>query len=203
MNAHALTSLLAPTDEVELAMRTNEDFKGFLALALKSSGEPTYQVDLKPARFRVLDARFGQRDDLRLEDTVACWGQAVTISELVEPSVGIDRSRLVHSLWRLESFDEVKVWLKSLRAVLRLAYNLDNKLRGHLLLAETIIPMVETVERKEYVLANGDMASDAITRNLAIRAKVFSLDRHRRSPRGPNSNSIMERLSRTLSKVNQ
>ena len=39
-----------------------------------------------------------------------------------------------------------------------------------------------------------------ITRNLGVRAKVFALDRSRRLPRGHNDgNSIMERLSRTLS----
>ena len=111
---------------------------------------------------------------------------------------------MIHSLWRLETFDEVKVWLKALQVVVRLAHDFEGQLRGHLLLAESIIPMVETVERKDYVLPNGDMASDAITRNLGIRAKVFALDRQRRSPRAPSdNNTIMDRLSRTLSRINR
>lgn len=200
MTVSAITPFLAAADEVRQAMESNPDFKGFLALALKSSGDGLSEQDLSTVCFRVADSRTGVRGDLTLDDHVTSWGQSVRIRDLIAGHRGLDRTQLVHSLWRLESFEEIKAWLKALRAVVRLARDLDGRLHGHILLAETIIPMVETVERRDYVLPNGDMASDAITRNLGIRAKVFALDRQRRTPRQTASNSVMDRLSRTLSK---
>ena len=198
-----LISLLAEPRDVEIALQLNPDFKAFLALASKSGGERLPLADLATARFRVMEPRVGMRDDLQLDDSITAWGQPRTIRELITPGLAVDQTQLIHSLWRLETFEEVKVWLKAVQAVVRLAHDFEGELRGHLILAEAIIPMVETVERKDYVLPNGDMASDAITRNLGIRAKVFALDRQRRTPRPDSSNSIMDRLSRTLSKVNR
>ncbi len=202
MTVNAISMFLASPAEVQHALQHDADFRSFHSLALKSSGESAMGADLAAAQFRVSDSRAGTRDGLALEDEVMVWGQLRKISELVAVCSSHDRTQLIHSLWKLETFDEVKLWLKALGAVVRLVYDLDGQLRGHLLLAETIIPMVETVERKDYVLPNGDMASDAITRNFGIRAKVFALDRSRRQPRGPGGNSIMDRLSRTLSKAN-
>jgi len=200
MTTSAIAPFLAPPEQVELARLTDGDFQGFLTLVQKSSGEIMPAQGLAAVRFRVMDALNGSRDDLTLSDTLISGGQPVRIEELVAVMAGTDRTQLAHSLWRLETFDEVKAWLRAVRALVRLAYDVDGQLRGHLLLAESIIPMVDTVERREYVLPNGDMASDAITRNLGVRAKVFALDRSRRLPRGHNDgNSIMERLSRTLS----
>lgn len=203
MTAIAIAPFLASPEEVEHSLQVDADFKGFLALAVKSSGTAAADVNLLAARFRIVDGRQGARDDLALHDTVSAWGQPVSVGDLIAACQIVDRTRLIHSLWRLETFEEVKLWLKAVRAVVRLGYDIDGELRGQVLLAETIIPMVETVERKDYVLPNGDMASDAITRNLGIRAKVFALDRNRRSPRPASGNSIMDRLSRTLSKGNR
>lgn len=203
MTVSALAPFLASADEVQQTLTSSADFKGFLTLAIKSSGDALSEHDLGTVRFRLADSRSGVRDDLGLDDLVVSWGQPVRIRELIAGHTTVDRAQLVHSLWRLETFEEIKAWLKALRTVVRLARDLDGGLRGHILLAEAIIPMVETVERREYVLPNGDMASDAITRNLGIRAKVFALDRHRRLPRQPVSNSVMDRLSRTLSKSNR
>ena len=200
MTVNAITPFLATALDVQQALHSNADFKGFLALALKSSGDALSEQDLNTVRFRVVDHRTGIRDDLNLDDELACWGQRLSIRDLVADQLNVDRAQLVHSLWRLESFEQIKAWLKALRVVVRIARDLEGQLRGHLLLAESIIPMVETVERRDYVLPNGDMASDAITRNLGIRAKVFALDRERRTPRQTASNSVMDRLSRTLSK---
>ncbi len=200
MSISAITPFLVPPEQVEQARQSDADFQGFLALVEKSSGERVPLQALSKARFRVVDSRNGSIDDLTLTDTVLSSGQPVAIQDLIASTTGIERARLAHSLWRLDSFEGVKAWLKAVLAVVRLAHDLEGQLRGHILLAEIIIPMVEAVERKEYVLPNGDMASDAITRNLGIRAKVFALDRARRLPRGGNDgNSIMERLSRTLS----
>lgn len=200
MTVTALSPFLATDDDVQAALAHSDDFRGFLALAQKSSGEEPRSELLASVRFRLSDGRTGLRDDLTLDDVVISWGQPVRIRDVIADSVGINRVKLIHSLWRLETFEEIKAWLKALRTVVRLAHDLDGGLRGHILLAETIIPMVETVERRDYVLPNGDMASDAITRNLGIRAKVFALDRLRRTPRQVASHSVMDRLSRTLSK---
>ena len=181
-------------------MYNDADFKGFLDLALKSGGEQAFGKNMSQVRFRIADPRQGLLDDLRIDDCVTVWGKPMPIRELIAVTLTVERTQLVHSLWKLESFDEVNAWLKAIKCLLRLSYDLDGKLHGHLLLAEAIIPMLETVERKDYVLPNGDMASDAITRNLGIRAKVFALDRARRTPRAVGGNSIMDRLSRTLSK---
>ncbi len=203
MIAPALENLLAAPEQVAFARASSEDFKAFLALAQKSSGEPLNAANLAAARYRIVDARLGSRDDLTLDSIVTCWGLPIRIEELLAGIATVDRVQLIHSLWRLETFEDIKQWLKALRVTVRLVYGVEGHLHGHLLLAETIIPMVETVERKDYVLPNGDMASDAITRNLGIRAKVFALDRLRRTPRVQPSNSIMDRLSRTLSKINR
>lgn len=200
MSALAITPFLSPPELIEHALHNDADFKGFLDLALKSGGEPTSGKNLSQVRFRIADPRQGMLEDLRLDDSVTAWGQSVPIRELISVAASVDRVHLVHSLWKLESFEQVNAWLKAVKCLLRLAYDLNGSLCGHLLLAEAIIPMVETVERKDYVLPNGDMASDAITRNLGIRAKVFALDRARRIPRAAGGNSIMDRLSRTLSK---
>jgi hypothetical protein len=56
------------------------------------------------------------------------------------------------------------------------------------------------VERREYVLPNGDMASDAVTRTLGLRAKVFSLDRNRRVQAGAEGGFI-DRLTRTIARL--
>ena len=205
MEVLPISPFLAPLSEVEQAQAQSADFRSFLALAEKSCGEPPSRVDLSKANFRIADARNGQKDGLRVTDTVLAQGQPVPIATLLEASLQIDRVRLIHSLWKLDSFEEVKSWLTAMRALVRLVFDLDGQLKGHLLLSETIIPMVETVERKDYVLPNGDMASDAITRNFGIRAKVFALDRARRQPRASsgNSHSIKELLARTLSKGNR
>lgn len=198
---NTITPFLASPSKVFDDQRFNEDFKAFLALALKTVGEPITPANLEAARFRLVDSRFGPCEDLRLSDVVTVWGQPLPISELTVACFDTDRVQLIHSLWLLETFDEVKRWLKALQVAVRLAYNPEGGLRGHLLLAETIIPMVESIEEKEYVLPNGDMASDAITRNLGIRAKVFALDRLRRSPHAAGGNSIITRVSRTVSKA--
>lgn len=203
MTANAIAPFLASSDEVAVTLRVDADFSQFLALALKNSGESVTAAQASVARYRIIDARLGLRDELRADEVIACAGKPVLIRELVAACCDVDRTQLVHSLWRLQTFDEIKAWLKALRAVVRYAYNVEGELRGHLLLSETIVPMVETVERRDYVLPNGDMASDAITRNLGIRAKVFALDRQYRLPRTPASHSIMDRLSRTLSKANR
>ena len=200
MTANAIAPFLASPDEVETTLRVDADFSQFLAVAQKNSGEQVTSLQATVARYRIIDARLGVRDDLRVDEIITSAGKPTAIRDLVAACCEIDRPRLVHSLWRVQTFDEIKAWLRALRAVVRYAYNVEGDLRGHLLLSETIIPMVETVERREYVLPNGDMASDAITRNLGIRAKVFALDRQHRNPRTPTSHSIMDRLSRTLSK---
>lgn len=197
MTANAIAPFLASAQDVEIALRFDADFNQFLALSLRSSGEAASEVDPAAARYRIVDGRLGLRDDLHIDESVMANGLPTPIRELISANCEVERTRLIHSLWRLETFDETKAWLKAMGAIVRFAYDMDRELRGHLLLAETVIPMLETVERKDYVLPNGDMASDAITRNLGIRAKVFALDRQRRSA---PSNSIMDRLSRTLSK---
>lgn len=199
MTASGITPFLSDHAQVALALRHDADFQAFFAVAQKSSGELPQEADLSTVRFRLADRVQGLPDELQFADTIMVGQKAVTIANLLAPSLTIDRTQLIHSLWRLESFTEVKAWLQAMGALVRFARDLEGKLRGHIQLAASIIPMVETVERREYVLPNGDMASDAITRNYGIRAKVFALDRLRRSPRSSDYNSIMDRLSRTLS----
>ncbi len=167
-------------------------------MALKSSGLVPQQLNLSMARFRMTDSRLGVLEALTIDDRVSVWGQPVSIQDLLSICLSVERNRLLYSLWQLDSFERVKLWLKTMQVLVRFSYDADDQLCGHLLLAETIIPMVETVERRDYVLANGDMASDTITRNYGMRAKVFALDRARRTPRVAVGNSIMDRLSRTL-----
>lgn len=203
MDALAITPFLGSPAQVEQALAQSSDFRNFLSLAEKNSGEPLKTLNLAEVRFRIMDAHNGTLEQLALTDTVLALGQPVQIGDLIAASVQVDRTRLIHSLWQLDTFDEAKVWLSAMRALVRVVPDAEGQLHGHLLLAETLLPMVETVERRDYVLPNGDMASDAITRNHGVRAKVFALDRARRTPRQVESHSIMERLSRTLSKGNR
>lgn len=201
MSITAISEFLATPAVIQQALEHDADFQDFYALALKSSGESAVQADIRAALFRVVEPGLGVRENLTVRDCIKVFGQPTPVVELIEVYGHFLQIQLIHSLWRLGSFEEVKLWLRSLKVVLRLAYDPDGKLRGNLLPAETIIRMVEAVERKDYVLVNGDMASDAITRSYGIRAKVFALDRARRLPRAAPRNSIMERLSRTLSKI--
>ena len=201
MSIAAISEFLATPAVIQQALEHDPDFQGFYELAIKSSGESAVQADIRGALFRVTEPGVGVRENLTVRDRIRIFGQPTLISDLIEVYGHFLQIQLVHSLWRLETFDEIKLWLRSLKVVLRLANDLDGQLRGSLLLAESIIPMVEAVERKDYVLFNGDMASDAITRAFGIRAKVFALDRARRLPRGTVRNSVMERLSRTQNKL--
>lgn len=201
MSIAAISEILATPAVIQQALEHDADFQGFYALALKSSGESATQADVLAALFQVVEPGLGLRENLTVRDRIRVFGQPTPISELIEPYGHFLQIQLIHSLWRLQTFEQIKLWLKSLKVVLRLATDQDGKLHGNLLLAESIIPMVEAVERKDYVLLNGDMASDAITRAFGIRAKVFALDRLRRLPRGTMRNSVMERLSRTQSKL--
>ena len=201
MSIAAISEFLATPAVIQQALEHDPDFQGFYELAIKSSGESAVQADIRGALFRVTEPGVGVRENLTVRDRIRIFGQPTLISDLIEVYGHFLQIQLVHSLWRLETFDEIKLWLRSLKVVLRLANDLDGQLRGSLLLAESIIPMVEVVERKDYVLLNGDMASDAITRAFGIRAKVFALDRARRLPRGTVRNSVMERLSRTQNKL--
>lgn len=201
MSIAAISEFLATPAVIQQALEHDEDFQGFYSLALKSSGESAVQADIRSALFRVAEPGVGVRENLTVRDRVRIFGQPTAISELIEVYGHFLQIQLIHSLWRLDTFEEVKLWLRSLKVVLRLANDPDGKLRGTLLPVESILPMVEAVERKDYVLLNGDMASDAITRAFGIRAKIFTLDRMRRLPRGATRNSVMERLSRTQNKL--
>ena len=201
MSIAAISEFLATPANIQQALEHDADFQGFYDLAVKSSGESAVQADIRGALFRVAEPGVGVRENLTVRDRIRVFGQPTAISELVEVYGHFLQIQLIHSLWRLETFDEIKLWLRSLKVVLRLASDLDGQLRGNLLLAESIIPMVEAVERKDYVLLNGDMASDAITRAYGIRAKVFTLDRARRLTRGATHSSVMDRLSRTQNKL--
>ena len=91
MTVNAITPFLATVLEVQQALHSNADFKGFLALALKSSGDALCEQDLNTVRFRVVDHRTGIRDDLNLDDELACWGQRVSIRDLVAGELRADQ----------------------------------------------------------------------------------------------------------------
>lgn len=191
-----LVPFLSSAEQVAEAQRTSNLFRDFLGLALKSSGADPRTVDIERARYRVSD-RSGLRENLRIDDRVEAEGVWLSLRELLEPHLGVERERLVHSLWLLDSFDEVRGFLRALRCIVRYAHDLEGQLHGHLVLAETLLPMINSVEQRQYVLPNGDMASDAITRNLGVRAKVFALDR---SGQKVNlmATGMFDKLSRTI-----
>lgn len=192
-----LRPFLCTPEQVQGELQQSTLFRDFLALALKSSGVDPRMVDMARARYRVADSANGVREGLNYDDPILAGGGSHSLRDLLQAHAEIDRDVLVHGLWRAENFSELKEYLAALRAIVRYAHDLDGQLHGHVLLAETLVPMVESVERHEYVLANGDMASDAITRNLGLRAKVFALDRSGQRV-NPNSTGMFDRLSRTI-----
>lgn len=198
-----ISSFLATPDEVDRAVLLSGEFETFLTLALKNSGERPAKQQLEQARFRAADASSGLRDDLAIDDRLSAWGQANTIRQLIEPCCTIDRARLIHSLWQLQSFEGLKRWLKALGAVVRFGEDAQGRLLGQVLLAEVLVQLVEMVENKDYVLPSGHIANDAITRNLGIRAKVFALDQQRRAPELAGSDEAVERGLQTLSRAHR
>lgn len=192
-----LNRFLSSPEQVQEAQRTSPEFQEFLALALKSSGVDPRSVDAAKARYRVADAANGVREDLNYDDPIHAGGNQHSLRSLLAVHADVDRDRLVHGLWKVQSFAELKEFLAALRAIVRYAHDLDGQLHGHVLLAETLVPMVESVENRQYVLDNGDMASDAITRNLGLRAKVFALDRSGQRP-NMEATGVFDRLSRTI-----
>lgn len=192
-----LRPFLSAPEVVQEEQRNSPLFRDFLALAQKSSGVDPRSVDMSKARYRVADSANGVRERLGYDDVILAGGGNHTLRELLAAHSEIERERLIHGLWKAENFAELKEFLAALRAIVRYAHDLDGQLHGHVLLAETLVPMVESVENHQYVLDNGDMASDAITRNLGLRAKVFALDRSGQRV-NPNSTGVFDRLSRTI-----
>lgn len=192
-----LRPYLSSAEQVLAEQTSSTTFRDFLALALKSSGVDPRSIDMSKARYRVADAGNGLREGLSYDDTVLAGGGTHSLRELLAAHAEIERERLVHGLWRTANFAELKEFLVALRAIVRYAHDLDGQLHGHVLLAETLVPMVESVQNHEYVLANGDMASDAITRNLGLRAKVFALDRSGQRV-NLSATGMFDRLSRTI-----
>jgi len=116
------------------------------------------------------------------------------------PPHRVDRRLLLHAVWFLEAFTALKGFLAALGGVVRYVALADGTVVGNLVLSHQILPFIESVERREYVLANGDMASDAVTRALGLRAKVFALDRSRRTP-VTGDESLIDRLTRTIARL--
>ncbi|ROH89687.1 hypothetical protein ED208_11230 [Stagnimonas aquatica] len=194
----SLQRFLPSAEQLAQTLRESASFRDFLALALKSSGADPRGLDMAGARYRVADALNGVRDELALDDRILIGASEVSLRELLTVHAEVERERLIHAIWRLDDFAELKEFLLALRAIVRYALDLDGQLHGHVLLAETLIPMIESVERRQYVLDNGDKASDAITRNLGLRAKVFALDRSGQERLSLNATGVFDRLSRTF-----
>lgn len=194
----SLQRFLPSAEQLAQSLRESASFRDFLALALKSSGADPRSLDMAGARYRVADALNGVRDELALDDRILVGASETTLRDLLAVHAEVERERLIHAIWRLDDFAELKEFLLGLRAIVRYALDLDGQLHGHVLLAETLIPMIESVERRQYVLDNGDKASDAITRNLGLRAKVFALDRSGQERLSLNATGVFDRLSRTF-----
>lgn len=194
----SLQRFIPSAEQLAQSLRDSSSFRDFLALALKSSGPDPRRLNMAEARYRMADAVNGVRDEMSLDDRVLAAGVEVSLRELLTVHAEIERERLIHAIWRLDNYAELKEFLLGLRTVVRYALDLDGQLHGHVLLAETLIPMIESVEQHQYVLGNGDMASDAITRNLGLRAKVFALDRSGQEKLSMNATGMFDRLSRTF-----
>lgn len=194
----SLQRFIPSAEQLAQSLRDSSSFRDFLALALKSSGPDPRSLNMAEARYRMADAVNGVRDEMGLDDRVLAGGVEASLRELLAVHAEIERERLIHAIWRLDNYAELKEFLLGLRTVVRYALDLDGQLHGHVLLAETLIPMIESVEQHQYVLGNGDMASDAITRNLGLRAKVFALDRSGQEKLSMNATGMFDRLSRTF-----
>lgn len=194
----SLQRFLPSAEQLAQSLRESASFRDFLALALKSSGADPRTLDMSAARYRIADSLNGVRDDLSFEDRILVGASEVSLRELLSVHAEVERERLIHAIWRLDDYAELKEFLLGLRAIVRYALDLDGQLHGHVLLADTLIPMIESVERRQYVLDNGDKASDAITRNLGLRAKVFALDRSGQERLSLNATGVFDRLSRTF-----
>lgn len=195
-----LESFLAPLPQVEALLASAPAFREFLEQALNSSGSDPQEIDLRQARYRYTDPRGVAHEREAASELVLLGSNRVSYEELLAPQLAVERKRLIHALWCIDSFEQLKAFLLVLGGIVRYSVAADGTVSGHLLLSAAIIPMIENVERREYVLANGDMASDAITRGLGLRAKVFALDRQSRTQK-PEEPSLLDRLTRTFARI--
>lgn len=195
-----LESFIATPSQVESQLVSSQAFREFFDQAVKSSGSDPQQVNLAEARYRYTDSEGVVHEQKPAEEMIWVGNNRSSLAALLTPQHVIDRKLLIHALWNIASFEQLKIFLKALGGIVRYSAASEGPVTGHLLLSGGIIPMIESVERREYVLPNGDMASDAITRALGLRAKVFALDRQRRVQK-PEDTTLLDRLTRTLARI--
>ncbi len=187
---------LATREELMAALETSEGFRDFYEQTCKCSGTDPALVALESVYFSFTDGQGYLHENRRLDDLAWVGGSQVSLATLLAPQRGVDRGRIIHAIWSLETFPALKALISELACVVRYGSDAEGKVLGQVTFSDALLPMIESVERREYVLANGSMASDSITRTLGLRAKVFALDRARRIP--IDEGSLFSRMTRSI-----
>ena len=191
-----LRELLASDEEVERALSSDEGFNEFHQQTLKCSGLDPAGVALDTVQYSFTDGQGVLQQQKRIDDLVWSFGERVSLAKLLAPQVAVQRVKIIHAVWAAEHFVALKQLVRALSVVVRISEVDSGGLKGLVMFADALLPMIESVERREYVLANGEMASDSVTRTLGLRAKVFALDRARRVP--IEEQSLFSRLTRSV-----
>lgn len=193
-----LSRYLVSSAAVELQRQRDLSFKDFCSRAEACSGLDYQGLPVQRAVYRVAGLADGETLDCGLENSIKLKNETVILRELLGPQFGLDREQIIHLIWAAETFDDLEQRLKALRCLIRFSYDENGRLLGYTQTVESLLPAIASVRDRQYVLSNGDLASDTISRNLGLRAKVFLLDRNRRIENESSSEGLFDRLSRTL-----
>lgn len=199
-STQALNTYLRTHAELAQAIQSSAPFRDFLEQAVKSSGIDPANVNPSTVIFRYTGIDGVAHESCQSQDFISVGQASMSIADFLAPQHLFDRRLLMHAVWFLEDFTALKGFLAALGGVVRYVALADGTVVGNLVLSHQILPFIESVERREYVLPNGDMASDAVTRAMGLRAKVFALDRSRRAPVTADE-SLIDRLTRTIARL--
>ena len=141
----SITSFFSSPEQVSYSLQSSAAFRDFHGLAMKNSGLEMRHLDPSLASYRVADTANGVRENLGWENTVVAGEQVLSLRELLTPQCGLERDQLIHALWSLVSFAQVKAFLRELQALVRYGHDEQGQLQAQVLLAHALIPMIEVM----------------------------------------------------------
>ena len=164
----------------QLLARTSPEFASFLSLAVRDSGMNRQQVQPINAHYRLLQPDGTVVFGLRYADQVWQGEARVPLATLIEPYLADDPVHWILKIWTCPDLQSLKTLLGQLPAVVRFERGADDKLHGHVIPATVTLPLIEMLQKGQYILDNQELVTDAITRTLGIRLRVVTLFKNER-----------------------
>lgn len=154
--------------------------EAFVLDACRHSGLDPRSIKPHEAQYRLIDSEGGLQTGLSFSSGLEADGEPLRLGDYIAAQLRHDPEALARAVWATESFAELKVFLRALRALVRYSREADGRLRGDVIPCLLIERLIERIEQGETLNNNGDLLSDAITRALGLRRKVLLLDYGRR-----------------------